>query len=74
MDNTSQTEFDGTEDTSDGTHDPYLSTLEQVKTQYEQYVEVSRLYNLPHDRVRQETRYQEPGRDNPLTTNAVKVH
>ena len=51
--------------------DDYLKTLEEVKRQYEQYVEVSELYKLPIQKAEEETRYQPPSLEHPLTTNSV---
>ena len=51
--------------------DDYLTTLEEVKRQYEQYVEVSELYKLPIQKAEEETRYQPPSFEHPLTTNSV---
>lgn len=51
--------------------DDYLTTLEEVKRQYEQYVEVSELYRLPIKNEEEETRYQPPSLEHPLTTNSV---
>ena len=48
----------------------YLKTLEEVKRQYEQYVEVSRLYELPTQRD-ETVQYLPPSTERPLTTNTV---
>lgn len=48
----------------------YLKTLEEVKRQYEQYVEVSRLYELPTQRD-ESVQYLPPSVERPLTTNTV---
>lgn len=52
--------------------DDYLKTLEKVKKQYQQYVEVSELYKLP---VQKEERlqYQPPSIEHPLTTNTIRT-
>lgn len=48
----------------------YLKTLEEVKRLYKQYVEVSRLYELPT--TKEETvQYLPPDMERPLTTNTV---
>ena len=47
----------------------YLKTLEKVKEQYQQYIEVSGLYELPTSKTEQQVEYQPPTFDNPLTTN-----
>ena len=57
---------------SDRVSNDYLETLEKVKQQYQQYVEVSRLYELPTGPGRREaaeTAAAEPG--NPLTTDRL---
>ena len=56
-----------------GTSDDYLRTLEEVKKQYEQYVEVSELYNLPIQKEEEETQYQAPSFEHPLTTNSIRI-
>ena len=43
----------------------YLETLEKVKKQYEQYVEVSRLYDLPAAKQQEPTKYQPASPENP---------
>ena len=53
--------------------DDYLETLERVKKQYQQYVEVSRLYELPLQKAEEETQYQPPSPENPLTMNTFRV-
>lgn len=51
--------------------DDWLETLEKVKQQYQQYVEVSELYKLPRVRVRKVkvVRHRSPSLEHPLTTN-----
>ncbi len=51
----------------------YLKTLEKVKKQYQQYVEVSKLYELPTNIAENPVRYQPPSPENPLTTNAIRI-
>ena len=51
----------------------YLETLEEVKKQYQQYVEVSKLYELPTLKKEEETQYQPPSHEHPLTTNTFRV-
>ncbi len=53
--------------------DDYLTTLEEVKRQYEQYVEVSELYKLPIQKAVDEKRYQPPSLENPLTSNSIRT-
>ena len=57
--------------------DDYLKTLEKVKKQYQQYVEISELYKLPTclptqaRQVQKEdepVQYQPPSPEHPLTT------
>ena len=47
----------------------YIQTLEEVKKQYEQYIEVSELYKLPTQQESEPTQYQPPTLNRPLTTN-----
>ena len=51
----------------------YLETLEKAKEQYQQYVEVSRLYELPTSNTEQQVKYQHPTFDNPSTTNKFNM-
>ena len=53
--------------------DDYLKTLEEVKKQYQQYVEVSSLYKLPTQNEEEATKYQPPTPEHPLTTNTFRV-
>ena len=55
------------------TSDDYLRTLEEVKKQYEQYMEVSELYKLPVQRAEEETLYHPPSPEHPLTTNSIRT-
>ena len=52
--------------------DAYLRTLEEVKKQYQQYVEVSKLYELPIYQEEPEIQYLPPSFDNPLTTDTFR--
>ena len=58
---------------SDAGKDDYLETLERVKKQYQQYVEVSRLYELPLQKAEEEIHYQPTSPENPLTMNTFRV-
>ncbi len=58
-----------TEDVSDD----YLKTLEEVKKQYQQYVEVSELYKLPMQKEEEPLQYQPPSIEHPLTTNTIRT-
>ena len=51
----------------------YLRTLERVKKQYEQYVEVSELYKLPVQKEEETIQYQSPSPEHPLTTNTIRI-
>lgn len=51
----------------------YLKTLEEVKKQYQQYVEVSKLYELPIFQPEKEAEMEPPSLKNPLTTNTILV-
>lgn len=53
--------------------DDYLKTLEEVKKQYQQYVEVSELYKLPIQKKEEIVQYQPPSLEHPLTTNRINV-
>ncbi len=54
--------------------DDYLETLEVVKKQYQQYVEVSDLYKLPtFQQEEEEGQPQIPTPEHPLTTNTFRV-
>ena len=61
------------EQTSEKISGDYLETLEKVKEQYQQYIEVSRLYELPTSKTEQQVEYQPPTFDNPLTTNKFSM-
>ncbi len=52
--------------------DDYLETLEVVKKQYQQYVELSELYKLPTFQ-KEEGQPQPPTPEYPLTTNKFCV-
>lgn len=47
----------------------YLRTLERVKEQYQQYVEVSELYKLPIRKEETTVEYRPPSPENPLNSN-----
>ncbi len=53
--------------------DSYLETLDEVKKQYQQYVEVSKLYELPMQKESDAPQYQPPSPEHPLTTNTFRV-
>lgn len=55
---------------TDAITEDYLKTLEEVKKQYQQYVEVSELYALPI-RKEEPVEYQPASPDRPLTTNTL---
>ena len=54
------------------TSDNHLETLERVKEQYQQYVEVSGLYELPKQKEK-EVQYQPPSPLHPLTSNITHL-
>ena len=60
--------------TAEKVTEEYLKTLEEVKKQYRQYVEVSGLYNLPIQKEEQTVQYQAPSPENPLTTNRIRLN
>jgi len=55
------------------TSSDYLETLEEIKKQYQQYVEVSGLYKLPTSKEEEQIEYRSPSPDNPLTTNTFGI-
>ena len=57
----------------DTTLDDYENTLEEVKKQYQQYLEISELYKLPIQKEETEVHYQPPSPEHPLTTNRVLI-
>ena len=54
--------------------DDYLKTLEEVKKQYRQYVEVNELYKLPIQKEEQIVQYKPPSPEHPLTTNRIRLN
>ena len=59
--------------TSGKISEDYMKTLEKAKEQYQQYVEVSGLYELPTSNTEQQVEYQPPTFDNPLTTHTFST-
>ncbi len=59
---------------SEETSDDYLKTLQEVKKQYLQYVEVSELYKLPIRQIEQPAQDCLPSPDHPLTTNGININ
>lgn len=51
----------------------YLKTLEKVKKQYEQYVEISELHKLPIQKEEEDTLVPLPSPEHPLTTNRIGI-
>ena len=51
----------------------YLRTLEEVKRQYQQYLEVSKLYDLPTERKDRPAEHNAPSPERPLTTNWIQM-
>ncbi len=51
----------------------YLETLEKVKKQYVQYVEVSKLYDLPTEKHQEPNQNLPASPENPLTTNSFRI-
>lgn len=58
---------------SEKVSDDYLRTLEEVKKQYQQYVEVSELYKLPIRKEQEPRQYLPPTLEHPLTTTTVRI-
>ena len=54
------------------TSDDYLITLEDIKKQYQEYLEVSKIYELPTFKEEQPVQYKPPTPENPLTTNTFR--
>ena len=52
--------------------DDYMKTLEEVKKQYQQYVEVSKLYELPTKQDEPQSQRRIPSPQYPLTTNRIR--
>ena len=52
--------------------DDYLKTLEVVKKQYQQYIEVTELYKLPTHKE-EKIQYHPPSPKHPLTTNRILI-
>ena len=52
--------------------DEYLKVLEEVKLQYQQYLEVSGIFELPPINKQNELEYLPPTPKNPLTTNTFR--
>lgn len=53
--------------------DDYLETLEKVKKQYQEYVEISKIYELPILKEEETVNYQPPSPEHPLTTNTLRI-
>lgn len=60
--------------TAEKVTEDYLKTLEEVKKQYRQYVEVSVLYKLPIQKEEQTVQYQPPSLEHPLTANRIRLN
>ena len=58
---------------SEKVSEDYLKTLEEVKKQYQQYVEVSELYELPTKKSEEPPQYQPASPEHPLTTNSFRL-
>lgn len=53
--------------------DDYLATLEKVKEQYREYVEVSKINDLPIFSEEQPIENSLPSIENPLTINTFRI-
>ncbi len=52
----------------------YLEVMEKAKKQYQEYIEVSGLYNLPTSKQEEKSiKISPPSYDNPLTTNTFRL-
>ncbi len=49
----------------------YLAEMEEVKKQYQQYVEISQIYKLPIFQPDPKPQYDPPSDKNPLTINEI---
>ena len=58
---------------SGASDEEYLLTLETVKKQYEEYVEISDIFNLPYRQNETQVTYQPPGKEHPLTSNTIHL-
>jgi len=59
--------------TSQKNSDNYLRTLEEAKKLYQQYLEVSEIYELPIFQREVDIEVQPPSPENPLTTNTICI-
>lgn len=66
-------DFESTRNTREKGTDEYLAVLEEVKDQYQQYIEVSGLYELNRLLEHKDEEFLSPTPENPLTTNKIKV-
>ena len=53
--------------------DEYLETLEKIKEQYQEYVEVKKIYELPVFKEEEPIEYQPASPEYPLTTNTLRI-
>ena len=51
----------------------YLTEMEQAKAQYEQYLEINQICQLPTFQSLPEPQYAPPSIENPLTTNQITL-
>ena len=52
----------------------HLATLEKVKREYQQYIEIAKLYQLPNRCEEDSINYEIPSPAQPLTTNKVQIN
>ena len=71
MSNTEKAARTSQTDDTDALNADYLTTLERVKKQYERYVEVTSLFELPTQRQPEETAEKPPSPEHPLTINRI---
>lgn len=51
----------------------YLKVLEEIKKQYQKYVEISELFKLQRSKEPESVLYQPPSLEHPLTTNKTPI-
>ena len=73
MNKIESSDIESTRSTCEKGTDEYLAVLEEVKDQYQQYIEVSGLYELNRLLEKKDEEFLSPTPENPLTTNKIKM-
>lgn len=73
MNKTESSDLKSTRITCEKGTDEYLDVLEELNDQYQQYVDVSGLYELNRLLEQKVEEFLPPTPENPLTTNKIKV-